>query len=167
MALDEKVAMILVKLGHLAVQRDRDAYLRGLVELCIQATDAERATVYLVDRRTNELFARPAQRIAVEIRLPIGEGIAGAVAETGETMNLPDAYADPRFDHNTDVLSGYRTKNMLVVPMWSSDGKHVVGVIQVMNRRSGTFERWDQMHLERIADGVGPAIEKMIPAEAP
>ena len=166
MVLDDKVAMILVKLGHLAVQRDRDAYLKGLVELCTQAADAERCTVYLVDHRTNELYARVAQRTTVEIRLPIGHGIAGAVAKTGETINVPDAYADPRFDRNIDVRSGFRTKNLLVVPVWSSDGKRAIGVIQVLNKRSGTFERPDQMYLERIADGVGASLERMIPAEA-
>lgn len=165
MALDEKVAMILVKLGHLAVQRDREAYLKELVALCAHATDAERCTVYLLDRGTNELYARAAQRIAVEIRLPIGQGIAGAVAKTGETINVPDAYADPRFDRNVDKRSGYRTTNMLVVPVWSADATRVIGVIQVLNKRGGTFERWDQMYLERIADGVGAAIEQMVPAD--
>jgi len=166
MVLDEKVAMILVKLGHLAVQRDREVYLKELVELCTQASDAERCTVYLVDHRRNELYARLAQRIHGEIRLPIGQGIAGVVAKTGETVNVPDAYADPRFDASTDQRSGYRTMNMLVVPVWSSDGKRVIGVIQVLNKRTGTFERGEQMYLERIADGVSSALEQMLPVEA-
>lgn len=166
MALDEKVAMILVKLGHLAVQRDRDEYLKGLVDLCAQAVDAERATVYLVDRPKNELYARLAQRIQGEIRLPLGQGIAGAVAKTGETVNVMDAYADPRFDPATDKRSGYRTKNMLVVPVWSTDGERVIGVLQVLNKRIGAFERGDQMYLERIADGVSASLEQMLPAAA-
>ncbi len=164
MVLDEKVAMILMKLGHLAVQRDRDAYLKSLADLCAQTAEAERCSIYLVDHEANELYARAAQRIAVEIRLPIGQGIAGAVAKTGETINVPDAYADPRFDRGTDVRSGYRTQNMLVIPVWSSDGKRVIGVIQVLNKRLGAFERWDQMYLERIAGGVGPALEQMLSA---
>lgn len=166
MALDDKVAMILVKLGHLAVQRDRDAYLKGLVELCAQASEAERSTVYLVDHARKELYARIAQRMQGDIRLPLGQGIAGAVAQTGETVNVPDAYADPRFDRAIDQRSGFRTKNMLVVPVWAPDGKRVIGVIQVLNKRGGSFERIDQMHLERIADGVGPALEQMALAEA-
>ena len=158
--------MILVKLGHLAVQRDREAYLKDLGELCTQATDAERCTIYLVDHRRNQIYARLAQRIHGELRLPIGQGIAGAVAKTGETVNVPDAYADPRFDVGTDQRSGYRTQNMLVVPVWSGDGERVIGVIQVLNKRSGTFERGEQMYLERIADGVGSALEQMLPVEA-
>ena len=158
MALDDKVAFVLMKLTHLAVQRDREAYLRGLIELCTQAVDAERCTIYFVDHKTNEIWARIASRTALEIRLPLGSGIAGQAAASGETINVPDAYADPRFDRNIDLRSGYRTLNMLVVPVWGADGRTVSGVIQVLNKRSGPFERGDQMLLERIAETVGPVL---------
>lgn len=158
MAIDDKVAFVLMKLTHLSVQRDRDAYLRGLIELCAQATDAERCTVYFVDPERKELWSRVAARTAIEIRLPLGSGIAGQAALTGETINVPDAYADPRFDRNVDLRSGYRTLNMLVVPVWEASSRNVIGVIQVLNKRSGPFERGDQMLLERIADSIGPVI---------
>jgi GAF domain-containing protein len=162
--IDDKVAFVLMKLSHLAVQRDREAYLRGLIDLCAQATDAERCTVYFVDLPKKELWSRVAARTAMEIRLPIGSGIAGAVAQTGETINVPDAYADPRFDRNVDLRSGYRTLNMLVVPVWDTSGRVVVGVLQVLNKRSGPFERRDQMLLERIAESVSPVLAQ-IPLE--
>ncbi len=165
MALDDKIAFVMVKLGHLAVQRDREAYMRSLVELCGQAVDAERATIYVVDDSRKELWSRHAQRFPNEIRLPLGYGIAGLVGQTGETINVPDAYADPRFDRDVDRTSGFRTLNMLVVPIWSADGQRVSGVIQVLNKRNGAFERRDQMLLERIAENVAPAIEQM-PATA-
>ena len=158
MALDDKVAFVLMKLTHLSVQRDRDAFLRGLVELCAQATDAERCTVYFVDQERKELWSRIAARTAIEIRLPLGTGIAGQAALTGETINVPDAYADPRFDRNVDLRSGYRTLNMLVVPVWEDTSRDVIGVLQVLNKRSGPFERRDQMLLERIAESVGPVL---------
>ncbi len=158
MALDDKVAFVLMKLTHLSVQRDRDAFLRGLVELCAQATDAERCTVYFVDQERKELWSRIAARTAIEIRLPLGTGIAGQAALTGETINVPDAYADPRFDRNVDLRSGYRTLNMLVVPVWEDSSRNVIGVLQVLNKRSGPFERRDQMLLERIAESVGPVL---------
>ncbi len=160
MALDEKVALIQVKLGHLAVQRDRDAYLRGLVDLCAQAVDAERCTFYVVDHEKKEIWARVAQRTATEIRLPLGQGLAGQAALTGETINVPDAYADARFDRNIDLRTGFRTLNILVVPVWGSAGKPV-GVIQALNKRDGTFERRDQMLLEQIAETVAPVVEKI------
>ena len=160
MALDEKVALIQVKLGHLAVQRDREAYLRGLVDLCAQAVDAERCTFYIVDHEKNEIWARVAQRTATEIRLPLGKGLAGQSALTGETINVPDAYADARFDRNIDLRTGFRTLNILVVPVWGSTAKPV-GVIQALNKRNGTFERRDQMLLEQIAETVAPVVEKI------
>src|SRR5256714_14919749 len=84
--LDDKVALVLVKLGHLAVQKDREAYLRGLVDLCSQAVDAERCTVYIVNGKKKELWARVAQRTATEIRLPLGQGLAGQAAPTRQTV---------------------------------------------------------------------------------
>ena len=158
MAIDDKVAFVLMKLTHLSVQKDRDAYLRGLVDLCAQATDAERCTVYFVDQERKELWSRIAARTAIEIRLPLGTGIAGQAAQTGETINVPDAYADPRFDRNVDLRSGYRTLNMLVVPVWEEGSRNVIGVLQVLNKRTGPFERRDQMLLERIAESVGPVL---------
>ena len=158
--LDEKVAYILVKLGHLSVQHDRDTYLRQLVELCSQAVDAERCTVYVVDHEKRELWARVAQRTATEIRLPLGRGLAGQVAVSGETINVPDAYADARFDRAFDLRTGFRTLNMLVVPVWGGKGR-TVGVIQALNKRDGTFERRDQMLLEQVADTVAPVLEKL------
>jgi signal transduction protein with GAF and PtsI domain len=157
---DDKVALIQMKLSHLSVQRDREAYLRGLVDLCSQAVDSERCTVYVVDKQKNELWARVAQRTATEIRLAIGEGLAGQAALTGETINVPDAYADPRFDRTIDVRTGFRTLNMLVVPVWGVHGKPV-GVIQALNKRDGTFERRDQMLLETIAETVAPILDKI------
>jgi serine/threonine-protein kinase len=164
MAIDDRVAFVLMKLSHLFVQRDREAYLRGLVDLCAQATDAERCTVYFVDQERKELWSRVAARTAIEIRLPLGLGIAGQAALTGETINVPDAYADPRFDRNVDLRSGYRTLNMLVVPVTDTTGRAVIGVLQVLNKRSGPFERRDQMLLERIAESVGPVLAQ-IPQE--
>lgn len=160
MVLDDKVALLQVKLGHLSVQHDPEAYLRGLVDLCSQVVDAERCTVYVVDRAKGELRARVAQRTTSEIRLPLGQGLAGQVALSGETINVPDAYADARFDRTFDVRTGFRTQNMLVVPVWGSAGRPV-GVIQSLNKRDGTFERRDQMLLEQIADTVAPVLERL------
>jgi GAF domain-containing protein len=162
--LDDKIALILVKLGHLSVQRDREAYLRGLVELCSQAVDAERATFYIVDQQRKEIWARVAQRTTTEIRLPLGQGLAGQSALTGETINVPDAYADSRFDRKIDMRTGFRTLNVLVVPVWGSQGKPVA-IIQVLNKRNGTFERRDQMLLEQIAETIAPVAERITSAE--
>lgn len=150
----------MVKLGHLSVERDRATYLERVVELCSQATDADRCTVYVVDREHGELRSAVAQRLGETISLPLGLGLAGHSATTGETINVPDAYADARFDATVDRRTGFRTTNILAVPVWDHDGRRVVGVIQVLNKRGGSFERHDQMLLERIAEKIGPMLEQ-------
>ena len=157
--MDDKVALVLVTLGHLSVMHDRTAYLERVVELCSQATDADRCTVYIVDREQGELRSAVAMRLGQEIRLPLGQGLAGHVAATGETINVPDAYADARFDRSVDRRTGFHTMNILAVPVWDRDGRMVVGVIQVLNKAGGAFERHDQMLLERIAEAIGPVLE--------
>ncbi len=169
MTLEDKMAYVGVKLGPLAAEHDRDVYLRSLVELCASAVEAERCTFYLVDHERGELRAKVAQRAGVDIVLPLGRGFAGHSAASGETINVPDAYSDARFDPTTDRRSGYRTQNTLVVPVWGlSYPRRVCGVIQVLNRREGTFERRDQMLLERIAESVGQVVEQLAsPADHP
>ena len=160
--IDEKIALIKIKLGHLSIQRDPDTYVRGLIDLCSQVVDAERCTVYVVDRDHNELRARNPHRPGGAMRMLIGQGLAGLAALTGETINVPDAYADPRFDQRADVQSGFRTVNTLVVPVWGATGRPVA-VIQASNKRDGAFERRDQMLLEQVAMNVGPMLERLRP----
>jgi serine/threonine-protein kinase len=164
-ALDDKVTLVMVGLGHLQFIKDRHAYLERLVELCSRAVDAERCTIYVVDHARGEIRSAVAQRVGMEIRLPMGRGLAGHVALTGETINVPDAYADPRFDRSVDRVTGFRTLNILAVPVWGQDGR-TVGVIQVLNRRSGSFERHDQMLLERIAEASRSMLEQAAVPEA-
>ncbi|MDO8756979.1 MAG: GAF domain-containing protein [Elusimicrobiota bacterium] len=140
MTLEDRMTYVDVKLSHLISTHDRDGFLRSLVELCASAVEAERCTFYLVDHDRAELRARIAQRAGVEIVLPLGTGLAGHCAASGETINVPDAYRDSRFDPSTDRRSGYRTENMLVVPVWGvSEPKRVYGVIQVLNKREGGY----------------------------
>jgi len=102
--LDEKVALIMMKLSHLSVQKDRDAYLRGLVDLCSQAVDAERCTVYVVDKRKQELRARVAQRTATEIRLEEGAKVMINVGSIGQ----------PRDENPNPVVCVYDTDEGVV-----------------------------------------------------
>jgi GAF domain-containing protein len=152
-----------IRLRQLGLLRDhRDQYFQGLVELCSETVGAERTTVYVVQTKEHRIRSWAAQRAEGGISLVIGEGLAGQVAATGETINVMDAYADPRFDPTFDQRLGYRTVSMLVVPVWSSDGRRVVGVIQALNKKVGVFERQDQVLLEQIAAGAAPIIERAI-----
>jgi signal transduction histidine kinase len=94
----------------------------------------------------------------VEIRLPIGKGIAGYVAQTGETINIVDAYNDPRFNPEVDKRTGFRTRNMLCMAMKNKDGK-IIGVFQLMNKKDGAFAIDDEQFIDAFSAHASVAIE--------
>ncbi|KAL5278928.1 PDE5A family protein [Megaselia abdita] len=71
-----------------------------------------------------------------EVRVAWGTGIAGHVAESGEPVNIPDAYQDGRFNCEIDTKTGYHTKALLCMPIKDSSGD-VIGVAQVINKLDG------------------------------
>lgn len=123
----------------LTSETDFDALLNLIVSKSSELLDAERATLYLLDAEKGELWSKIAEgmgRAERTIRMPLGRGIAGYVASTGEVVNLDDAYADPRFDPSNDFNNDFRTRSMLSTPLRDRQG-HLVGVLQVINRTVG------------------------------
>jgi signal transduction histidine kinase/putative methionine-R-sulfoxide reductase with GAF domain len=125
--------------------------------------NADRSTLYLVDRRKKEIWSKIALKAEVkEIRQKFGKGISGYVAETGRKINIPDAYQDSRFDPSTDKRTGYRTRSILCIPVWEplSMGKKakLMAVIQVLNKKTGTFTQEDEGILEAIGSEVSIAL---------
>ncbi len=141
------------------MERDLGRLLTFIIESVSNLLDAERSTLFLVDADTQELWSRIAQGSEVkEIRLPIGKGIAGTVARTRARINIPDAYADPRFDRATDLRTGYHTRSLLCLPMFDREGE-TLGVLQVLNKRGGPFTDTDEELLEALAAQASVAIE--------
>jgi len=130
---------VLLAVGELLRREiDLDDLLHAMVGKIAHALDADRGTIYLVDPDAGELFSRAAHLPELkQIRLKLGQGIAGAVAQTGVAVNLPRADADRRFFRDIDQLTGYRTRSMLAAPLVDRAG-HVIGVIQVLNARRGS-----------------------------
>ncbi len=117
-----------------------DRVLELILQEALRITEAERGTIYLVDDSAKEIWARIIAGDEIrEIRQPMGKGISGYVAETGETVNIPDAYKDERFNAEFDKKSGFKTINILCVPMRNKTGK-IIGVFQLINKRHGTFD---------------------------
>lgn len=116
-----------------------------------QILQADRTTIFIVDHENQELWSKVAQggeEKVVEIRIPMNKGIAGYVAETQKTLNIPNAYDDPRFNRATDEETGYRTKNILCMPIFSND-INVVAVVQLLNKIGGErFTHEDEKEFE-------------------
>lgn len=130
----EKLGGILEVAKALVAERDLDRLLNLIVQAAARVVEADRCSLFLVDRERGELWTKVAQGLGVsEIRIPMDRGIAGAAATGNQGINIPDAYADPRFNQEVDKQTGYRTKTILCVPMRSLEGE-VVGVLQALNK---------------------------------
>ena len=137
---------------------DLDARLRDMATVTTQLLDADRATIFIVDRERGEIWSRVALGTG-EIRQAIGVGIAGLVAATGETVNISDAYADPRFNPEPDRRTGYRTKSLLTFPM-TGRNERVIGVFQVVNKNGGgAFTADDEDTLSSLGASAAVAVE--------
>lgn len=145
----------------LTSQTDFDALLGLIVAKSSELLYAERATLYLLDHERGELWSKIAEGMREEvIRLPVGQGIAGHVAQTGETLSLEDAYLDSRFNPANDFANGFRTRTLLTVPLRDTVGR-MVGVLQVMNkqRELGLFDSDDAELLLALASSAAIAIQ--------
>ena len=101
-----------------------------------QLLNAERSSLFLVEGDFLVLKVAEHVKEMGEIRFPVGSGIAGAVAETGKSIRIDDAYADPRFNQDVDRQTGFRTRSLLTLPVKNREGK-VFAVAQLLNRRDG------------------------------
>lgn len=125
--------------------------LKNIVTVALELTNADRGTLYLVDRNKDEIWSLIATgRDTLEIRLKIGAGLAGYVAKYGETINIKDARTDSRFNPEYDLSSGYQTKSMICFPIKNID-EEVVGVLQLLNNREGEFTDRDEKFLTALS----------------
>lgn len=135
-----------------------DALLRLIMDSVTRVMSADRSTLFLVDRENQQLWSRVAQG-APEIRVPLGEGIVGHTARTGETLNILDAYQDARFNKDFDQRSGYKTKSILCMPIKNPAGE-IIGAIQVLNKKDGTvFTADDEDLLGAFVSLAGISLE--------
>lgn len=155
----KKLALVQEVGRALSSAMDLESLLTLIVEHISMLMEADRSTLYLLTEDRQFLWSRLAQgNEQGEIRLRVGEGIAGWVAESGETINIRDAYSDDRFQPAYDKKTGYHTKSILCIPMRNHVGD-LIGVVQVLNKASGPFEQDDEDLLAALASLAASAIE--------
>ena len=153
----EQFEMILKALQLVNSNVKKDDALSNIVDVAINLTNADRGTLYLVDG--DEIWSKVlAGEESKEIRLKVGTGIAGWVAESGEILNIKDVTQDERFDASFDKASGYTTKNMLVYPIKNKNDE-TVGVLQLINSLKGDFTELEESFLNAISLNVAVALE--------
>ncbi len=143
-----------------------DELLALLVKRVVALLDSERCTVFLYDAERRELFSRVASGAEVkEIRIPRSAGLAGECFNSGKLINIPDAYADPRFNRQVDLATGYRTRTILCFPIIGPKGEQV-GVIQVLNKNGGLFAESDERLIEVFAAQTAITLQNALAEDA-
>ncbi|HEY9747241.1 MAG TPA: GAF domain-containing protein [Allocoleopsis sp.] len=155
------VAALLEATKMLGRSLDLETTLRAVMDQARDLMQADRSTLFLLSQETNELWTKiadAANEKTFEIRIPANKGIAGYVASTGETLNIPNAYEDPRFDPSTDKKTGYYTRNILCMPVFNSGGD-LIGVTQLINKHQGSFTNSDEEFMRAFNIQAGIALE--------
>ncbi|MDH4162584.1 MAG: SpoIIE family protein phosphatase [Nitrospirota bacterium] len=129
---------------------DVDTILENVMTISKKVMNADASSLMRIDPQTNELIYQVAQgsvgeKLKKEVRLKMGQGIAGTVAEEGKPLLLEDAYDHPKFFRGNDEKTGYRTKSMITVPL--KVGDRITGVAQVINRLDGKPFDTDDLEL--------------------
>lgn len=155
----DKLEVIARVTQSLMAETDLKALLARIHDGVKEVAEADRATIYLIDRDTNEMWSYVAHGMEQEsIRFPLGRGIAGQVGASGEIINIPDAYQDPRFNPEFDTRTGYRTSSILTLPMRNHKGE-IIGAVQALNRKDGPFTAGDEELLLSLASSAAVAVD--------
>jgi signal transduction histidine kinase/putative methionine-R-sulfoxide reductase with GAF domain len=158
---EQRVSAALREVGiALGTTLDLDDLLELILTKLTELVEADRATLYLLDEAHDELVSRLVVGGQVRsIRMKVGHGVAGMVAATGKPIRLNEAYQDPRFERDWDLLTGYRTTSMLAAPLKNHLGR-TIGVIQVLNKRhSDGFSSDDEAILSALSTQAAVAID--------
>lgn len=144
-----------------------DSLLGVIVSKATEVMEAERSSIFIYDEATGTLCLRVSEDLAQgQIRVPLGVGIAGHVARTREPLNVPDAYADPRFSPQFDRDTGFQTRSILCAPALTNAGR-LIGVIQVLNKVGrSAFTADDESLLAAFASIAGIALDRARLVEA-
>ncbi|MCS7034919.1 MAG: SpoIIE family protein phosphatase [Phycisphaerae bacterium] len=154
----EQLGRLLRVTRMLTVTTDLDALLQCIAEATCDMLDCERASIFLHDAKSRELWTKVALG-SREIRVPDTSGIVGAAFTSNTLIHVPDPYQDPRFNPEPDRQSGFRTRSLLTVPTGDASNKPI-GVLQAVNKRGPGFTADDLLLGQALADSVGVAIQR-------
>ncbi len=145
----QALRQILEVTRKLAAPFDLDTMLAEVVDATREILNADRGTVFLYDSEADELVVRVGTDLE-PIRIPADKGIVGESAQTRKLINVPDCYADERFNRAIDKQTGYRSRCMLTIPLIGYEDS-LVGVLQILNKNTGIFDAKDEYVAQALA----------------
>ena len=156
--LHEKLAAILEICQKMNSERDLGALLDLIAREATNLLECDRASIFLLDAENHQLWSKVALGSDEILRFDASRGIAGTAVKTGQTVNVRDAYSDPRFYTAIDGQTGYRTRNVLAVAMRNQRGE-IIGAFETLNKHAGAFSTRDEEWLSALASHAAIAIE--------
>jgi len=156
--LDERLREILAICQRMNSERDLGVLLDLIAREATNLLECDRASIFLLDRERNELLSKVALGSDEILRFDARRGIAGSTVMTGRSINVHDAYGDPRFYTAIDGQTGYRTRNVLCVAMRNQRGE-IIGAFEALNKGAGPFTARDEESLSALASHAAIAIE--------
>jgi Nif-specific regulatory protein len=156
--LADKLPAILNICQKMNSERNLSVLLDLIAREATRLMEADRASIFLLDRERRELWSKVALGSDEVLRFDARLGVAGEVALTGQTINVEDASQDSRFYNGIDTHTGYRTLNLLAVPLMNYDGE-TIGAFEVLNKQAGAFNDEDLEILQALAAHAAIAIE--------
>jgi len=151
--------LLLEVVSSIASEIFLEPLLQKIIDAATLLLEADRGSLFLYDPARGELYSRVAGGATIkEIRFPSNAGIAGECFTAGVPVNIPDAYADSRFNPEVDRRTGYETNNMLCMPITTHHGTRV-GVMQILNKRAGSFDPGDEKRLVALCAQAAVSIE--------
>jgi signal transduction histidine kinase len=150
----------LLELGQLiGLDLQLNDMLLKISQKACEVMEADRCSIFLYDPDTDELWSTVAMGMAGQvIRIPSSIGFTGYCFQTGETVNLEDAYTDERFNEEVDLKTGYRTRSVLCMPLYTRSGLRL-GVIELLNKGEGVFTKEDETFLQTFGNNASVFIE--------
>jgi len=150
----------LLELGQIiGLNLELNEMLVQIARKACEVMGADRSSLFLYDEATDELWSTVALGMEEQvIRIPSGAGIAGHCFKAGETVNIKNAYEDPRFNKEVDAHSGYHTRSLLCTPIHNRAGK-IIGVIQLLNKKTGVFIEEDEAFLKTFGNHASVFLE--------
>lgn len=157
----EQQLEILLRLGRvISKENNLDRLLQVTGNFSAEIVDAERCSIFIYDKQNNLLTTKVSHGLN-GIQIPADKGVVGSAIQTGEVQISTDPYHDIRFLPMIDEQSGYKTRSLLVVPMFDSQNE-VLGAIELVNKRKGLFSNFDAELIILIANYASAAVESAV-----
>ncbi|MBI4964463.1 MAG: sigma 54-interacting transcriptional regulator [Desulfomonile tiedjei] len=155
----ERISLLFKMSILLSTQTNMGSLVELLIREAPSVMNAERATIFLADNQTEELYSHLGVGLQhYQIRIPWNSGIAGWVFTHRQPLNIADPYHDARFNKDVDSRTGFQTKSLLCVPLQTPVGQ-TIGAFQVLNKKAGVFTGADLEIAEIFASQAARSIE--------